>query len=360
MALVLIVDDLQDYAEELSLSLSRNGHTVFVAHTADEAIEHAALRPPDVLLSDWMLSDHIHGLDVIRAVQVMNPEVRPILMTGYASEDLRKEALSAEIFDFLEKPMQLGQILEAIGRAAESHEHEHFILPVGYMRVLSDGTIAYATSVAQELCAPPVGPCSLSTVFNFEEADLLASATQAWTTVGLRYKSQKQALVRCAPNTDGSARMIVIDAELSSLINDPAVGRILKVNENSATPSLSSIGHILIVDDFESVRRVTSDVLREANCICHSARTEEEAIRIFSHDGEITVVILDFEIPNATPQNVVNTLKTIRPEVKIIGTSGGNYAAEFEHLGVDYFLAKPWDLRQFFEVLRAGTSLQHN
>ena len=69
MCKVLIVDDERDYRDQLSLCLSEDELEIRTAGSGREAIDLGACFRPDVLVADWMLKNHIHGLHVAEVLQ---------------------------------------------------------------------------------------------------------------------------------------------------------------------------------------------------------------------------------------------------------------------------------------------------
>jgi two-component system NtrC family response regulator/two-component system nitrogen regulation response regulator GlnG len=110
---ILIVDDERSYRRYLTRHLAREGHEVRSASSRDEAIEIGAEFPPDVLILDWML-DGSCTLEVAEAFQEADPDLRTILITGFASERARNEASDIRIFRFLEKPFDMSDLSAAV------------------------------------------------------------------------------------------------------------------------------------------------------------------------------------------------------------------------------------------------------
>ena len=119
LATVLLVEDEPDFAESVTRVLRAAGYEVKAVSSVAEA--EASLRrcDPDVVLSDVHLPDG-NGMDLLKAVLVRDP-LRPIiLMTGSGSVDLAVEATLHGAFDYLLKPVERTQLLEAIEKAAAS------------------------------------------------------------------------------------------------------------------------------------------------------------------------------------------------------------------------------------------------
>lgn len=116
---VLIVDDEPSYRDYLERFLIREGYEVRSAAGGQEALVVGKDFRPRVILADWMLKDHMHGLEVAETLREAEPELRILLMTGFPSAEIRKEAERAKVFRFLEKPFGLEEVAAAIKAAAE-------------------------------------------------------------------------------------------------------------------------------------------------------------------------------------------------------------------------------------------------
>lgn len=117
---VLIVDDEVSYREYLQRFLTRGGHDVRSAASGPEALEVCQDFEPHVLLADWMLKDHMHGLEVAEALREQHPDLKVLLMTGFPSSEIRDEANRARVHCFLEKPFGLDEVARAVAEAGEA------------------------------------------------------------------------------------------------------------------------------------------------------------------------------------------------------------------------------------------------
>lgn len=115
---VLIVDDEPSYRDYLERYLIREGYDVRSAASGQEALVIGKDFVPRVILADWMLKDQMHGLEVAENLREAVPDLRILLMTGFPSAEIRREAERAQVFRFLEKPFGLEEILKAIEDAA--------------------------------------------------------------------------------------------------------------------------------------------------------------------------------------------------------------------------------------------------
>lgn len=118
MTKVLVVDDEPEFGVYLRDWLSREGHEVKTALTAEEAIQCGASWMPNVLVADWMLRSPLDGLHVSEAVKAVNPTLQTILITGYPSPELKARASAARVFTFIEKPFSFTEVASAVRSAA--------------------------------------------------------------------------------------------------------------------------------------------------------------------------------------------------------------------------------------------------
>jgi DNA-binding NtrC family response regulator len=113
VARILIVDDERSYRRYLAHHLAREGHEVQSAAGRDEAIDVGAEFLPDVLILDWMLNGAVE-LEVAEALQEIDQDIRTILITGFASEHARQEAMGVPIFRVIEKPFEMSDLSAAV------------------------------------------------------------------------------------------------------------------------------------------------------------------------------------------------------------------------------------------------------
>ncbi|HVU89645.1 MAG TPA: response regulator [Pirellulales bacterium] len=117
MPRVLIVDDEPQYGVFLRDWLTREGHEVKTATTAEAAVDFGTSWLPCVLIADWMLRSPLDGLQVSEAVRAANPNLQTILITGYPSQELKDRAAEANVFSFIEKPFSLTEVAGAVRQA---------------------------------------------------------------------------------------------------------------------------------------------------------------------------------------------------------------------------------------------------
>jgi two-component system response regulator FlrC len=112
---ILIVDDEQNMRVALFEALSRNGHEVAVAENGQMALEMIARHPPDLVVTDIKMPE-MDGLELLRRVKALRPELPVVIMTGFATVDTAVEAMKQGAFDYLLKPFPVEVIEETVAR----------------------------------------------------------------------------------------------------------------------------------------------------------------------------------------------------------------------------------------------------
>lgn len=109
--------------------------------------------------------------------------------------------------------------------------------------------------------------------------------------------------------------------------------------------------HVLIIDDERGFRDVVVAQFAQAGAKAVAAESYEAGLQVFARDPEIKLVILDHPTVGCRVEGIVNSLRDLRPDVTIVGNSGGHRQAEFATAGVDKYLQKPWRLPELLALI---------
>jgi len=113
----LVVDDVADVRDMLSVLLTHSGYEVVTADSADSAIASALHHHFDVIISDIGMPG-MNGYDLAKALRKL-PEYETVPMvavTGFAMFDDRERSLDAGFDAHLTKPIEPRALLDLIGR----------------------------------------------------------------------------------------------------------------------------------------------------------------------------------------------------------------------------------------------------
>jgi two-component system, NtrC family, response regulator PilR len=116
---VLIVDDEPDIRELLEITLSRMGLRTTSAANLAEARASLAGDTPQLCLTDMRLPDG-NGIDLVRHIQQVFPQLPVAMITAHGSIDAAIEALKAGAFDFISKPVDLDGLRRLVKQAMQT------------------------------------------------------------------------------------------------------------------------------------------------------------------------------------------------------------------------------------------------
>lgn len=115
---ILVVEDGQSQREMLRDFLAREGHTVAEAENGRTAIDKVLYGYFDLLLLDFKMPG-MDGLEVLKEVKDMNPEIDVIMMTAYGTIETAVEAMKNGAVDYITKPIELEELSILINRISE-------------------------------------------------------------------------------------------------------------------------------------------------------------------------------------------------------------------------------------------------
>jgi DNA-binding NtrC family response regulator len=111
---ILIVDDEEIVRKLIHVALKDSGDVVFLeANDAAEALKVAREHRGhiDLLLSDVVMPGRMNGIEMAAQLSQARPEMKVVLMSGYAPESLTMEPA----WHFIQKPFSVSEIQERIG-----------------------------------------------------------------------------------------------------------------------------------------------------------------------------------------------------------------------------------------------------
>jgi len=115
---VLVVDDERSNIESLEKIFLREGIRVLSASDAKRALELVRTHRVHVVLTDLMMPGTT-GLELLRAIRQVAPDVEVVLMTAYGSVEAAVSAMRDGAYDFVEKPLKRVSIVKSVRKAAE-------------------------------------------------------------------------------------------------------------------------------------------------------------------------------------------------------------------------------------------------
>jgi len=113
---VLVIDDEQIVLDSVSQILIDENYEVDVSLSGREGLDWAIERPYDIILTDIRMPD-IGGMRVLRDIKRVKSSLPVVIITGYATTKSAVQAMKLGAAEYIEKPFEPEQLLEAVARA---------------------------------------------------------------------------------------------------------------------------------------------------------------------------------------------------------------------------------------------------
>jgi len=107
---ILLVDDNETFCMVLNNAIKRRGYTVKSATNSTEALTIAQAHQPAYAIVDLRIGDE-SGLNLVEKLVQSNPEIRIVMLTGYASIATAVQAIKLGAKHYLTKPADADEII---------------------------------------------------------------------------------------------------------------------------------------------------------------------------------------------------------------------------------------------------------
>ncbi|MGD2068456.1 MAG: response regulator [Gemmatimonadota bacterium] len=119
---VMILDDEPIVGKRLRPALEKSGFTVECYESPTEALARLEEKSFDILITDLRM-EGVDGIQMLEHVMEHCENTRVILITGYATVEVAREALVKGAFDFISKPFKPRDLRAVVNKAALSLGH---------------------------------------------------------------------------------------------------------------------------------------------------------------------------------------------------------------------------------------------
>lgn len=359
MASVLIVEDENSLRETLTRFLTREGHQVIAVADGRQAFDHGISAGPDILVTDWMLKNHIHGLHVSEALKAINPDLHTILITGFPSNDLLSESDRCGVLQLLEKPFDLGELKQAVQKAVAAERRPDRVSPIAVVELDLEGKLHFVSERARELFAQTAGgrdASQLQDVLGREIIPQLQHALDDWVDCATlsaadREDEPERWLLRARSLSDRDGYLVVLLREDEQpLTRDPRV-RILLDHLSRSKPVLPDQGPVVVIERDGAVRRLLVSQIERFGTLCYPTADLERALKLLTAEPRVATVLIDFKLAGEKMQEWVDTVSQARPGVTVIGTGGSGSEEDLLAAGVARVLPKPWRIMDLLDAI---------
>lgn len=143
----------------------------------------------------------------------------------------------------------------------------------------------------------------------------------------------------------------------SIYLPDTAKPEHVPVTNSTATLPQGGVETLLLVEDDDSVRRLSRIILTDYGYNVIEARNGVEALQIFRDiPGRFKMLVTDIKMPDMTGTVLAEKIRNLQPEIRVLFTSGYIAETETRHALLDLdvsFLQKPFSPRELAEKVRS-------
>jgi DNA-binding NtrC family response regulator len=115
---ILIVEDDEGMRFFLSEALAKEGYYFQTAKSGEEAFKLFSQEAFDLVVLDYNLPG-MNGMETFAKIRDRVPDMVVILITAFGSKDLAIEAMEQGVFDYFNKPLEIGELRVVIRRGLE-------------------------------------------------------------------------------------------------------------------------------------------------------------------------------------------------------------------------------------------------
>ena len=113
---VLLVDDEREFVQTLSERLMMREIGSAVVYDGEQALSLVREDEPEVIVLDLRMPG-IDGIEVLKRLKREHPVVEVIILTGHGSDKDREVCMQLGAFAYLEKPVDLDRLHQAMREA---------------------------------------------------------------------------------------------------------------------------------------------------------------------------------------------------------------------------------------------------
>ena len=106
---ILLLDDEPIVAERVKSSLEMSGYCVDSFISSNDAIDNLKKVKYDILITDLKMSSP-DGIEVLQIARELQPDIKAIVITGFATRQTAETVMNKGAVEFLAKPFKLSQL----------------------------------------------------------------------------------------------------------------------------------------------------------------------------------------------------------------------------------------------------------
>jgi DNA-binding NtrC family response regulator len=106
---ILLLDDEPIVTERVKQSLEKSNYQVDAFVRGKQAVDQLKAEKYDILITDLKMSSP-DGMEVLRIARQIQPDIKSIVITGFATNKTAEEARESGAIEFIAKPFKISQL----------------------------------------------------------------------------------------------------------------------------------------------------------------------------------------------------------------------------------------------------------
>jgi len=295
---VLVIDDEESMRDSCTQILTKSGYQAETAEDGHSGLQKIKELKPDLVLIDLKMPG-ISGFEVLEKISGIDPNIIPIVITGYATVESAVEAMKKGAYDFLPKPFTPEELRIIMKRALE---RRRLALEADSLRrekkLLEE---SFITMVSHQLRSPLVA------IQQYFEVILAGM-------VGQVEEKQREMILRARERLDGLLKLINDWLDMARINRGQIVDKLKPLSlkeileklvdflnpmasENKVSLELSPVSPLaFVLGDEESLEQVFSNLINNAikynrpeGSVKISVREEQDFIAIEIEDTGVGI-----------------------------------------------------------------------
>jgi len=115
---ILVIDDKDLMRESLADTLQGSGHAVIACASGEEGVKAVSVNNFDLVITDLKMPK-MSGIDVVKALRKIDPDVPVVVITAYATIATAVAAMKEGAFDYIQKPFKADALDVIVKKAFE-------------------------------------------------------------------------------------------------------------------------------------------------------------------------------------------------------------------------------------------------
>ncbi|OGW85490.1 MAG: hypothetical protein A3C35_05905 [Omnitrophica bacterium RIFCSPHIGHO2_02_FULL_46_11] len=113
---IFVIDDEPNIRDTIKQALEIEGYSVTSFDSSVRGLKTASEMPPDLMIADLVMPE-LDGLELLKRVKILNPEINVVMITGHASLESAISAIREGASDYVIKPFKIDALLTTVRKA---------------------------------------------------------------------------------------------------------------------------------------------------------------------------------------------------------------------------------------------------